>query len=220
MIEEDSLSNGSVNRLPAVICGLACLASLAAVGFALSEAWIAAAACAAASAIVCGSTAGWLFTTGPSINPSVVEKTATFAEQRRRLVLYEPQTGLLARWYFDLRFHEECVRAARYGHALTLLTLEFERPSGELTVRLAEWLLRHVRESDMLGHNTDHRLLVALTSTGDTGAEHFAGRLALSFGSVRVGVANFPQDGDSLEKLVDAAAATATPALSRFSRAA
>jgi GGDEF domain-containing protein len=143
---------------------------------------------------------------GTELTPDVIEKAGHLAEQRRRLVIYDPQTGLLARWYFERRFEEECSRAARYKEPLSLLVIEFGGvTSAELTQSLAGWLLRHVRMSDLLGHGGDDRFLLGLTNTNREGGRVFASRVSSSFNSVQVGLVSFPDDGETLSALIERA---------------
>jgi GGDEF domain-containing protein len=51
-------------------------------------------------------------------------------EERRRLVLYDQETGLLSRWYFEQRLAEETRRCERYDVPLTLMTLRHPNAQG------------------------------------------------------------------------------------------
>jgi GGDEF domain-containing protein len=189
---------------------LAAIGSLATLALALSGHELAASgACAAAFVGALASALLAMQGRRAEVSARVLEKTGQQTERRRRLVMYDPQTGLLARWYFELRFQEECLRARRYQEPLTLLVVGFPGPpSNELLLTLAGWLLRHARASDLLGHASDDRFMLAMTNTPREGAQHFQERLHAAFDSVRVSTVNFPEDGESLADLVAATAAS------------
>jgi len=54
----------------------------------------------------------------------LIKKATREAETDRRLAMYDRETGLYAPWYLERRFAEEAQRAGRYGHPLSLISIE------------------------------------------------------------------------------------------------
>lgn len=140
----------------------------------------------------------------PDEDPSLKRVTERVSEARR-LAIYERETGLLARWYFTLRAHEECVRAKRYGHDLSLLVVA--SPAGGRTAdgQFADWLQRRTRASDLCTHQGGGRYLVLLPETDSVGAQALLARIQEQAVPVQGAISSYGEDGVTLEELQRAA---------------
>ena len=129
-----------------------------------------------------------------------------------RLAIYDRETGLFAYWYFSLRLEEEVARCARYGQTFSLLLLEAQ--TGRLMPDDESALFRHMsdsfRNSDLVAHLGNLRFVVLLANTDAQGAvvvkEHLTTDEKL--GNLTLGVASFPEDGETCEALLAAVGAS------------
>lgn len=128
-------------------------------------------------------------------------------EAARKLVIYDQETGLLASWYLALRCEEECYRSRRYGRSLSILVVRAEAESEPWLVegRLADWLRRHTRACDIVGHLGRGSFVAMMPETGFDGTALVAERLRRALPEAEVNISCYPQDGESLEELVAAA---------------
>ncbi|MCH8007745.1 MAG: GGDEF domain-containing protein [Chloroflexi bacterium] len=134
-------------------------------------------------------------------------------EMGERLAIYDRETGLFAYWYFGLRLEEEVARCARYGQTFSLLLLEAQ--TGRWAPDDESALFRHMsdsfRSSDLVAHLGNLRFVVLLANTDAQGAivvrEHLMADEEL--GDLAVGVASFPDDGESCEAILTAVGASA-----------
>lgn len=127
----------------------------------------------------------------------------TVAKQQG-LGIYDPDTGLLAPWYFDLRADEECRRANRYGRDLTLMLVELVegREDSVSLTQMSDWLSRNLRLTDLSCHLGRGRYAILLTETGADGAAAAAARLRGQPVHVRVAHASFSRDGRNYDDLL------------------
>jgi GGDEF domain-containing protein len=143
------------------------------------------------------------------------------AERGRRLAIYNPSTGLLAQWYFELRLDEEIARAKRYELPLVVLTLtgsQSEAESGEgpfgrgatETSRIASSV---VRRTDLVGSVGFSEYAICLIHCDRAGAAPFVRRLmeALGDGDWRLGLAVYPDDDRPGKELLELASMRSAP---------
>lgn len=108
-------------------------------------------------------------------------------------------------WYFTMRFAEECDRARRYRHSLTVILVEPDRTIGGNEYRLLDWMRLNKRSTDLVGCLTRGQYLMLLPDTDGLGAELALKRLRSEI-DVSASVAEFPLDGASPNELKEAAA--------------
>jgi GGDEF domain-containing protein len=137
------------------------------------------------------------------------------ADRGRRLAIYNPSTGLLAQWYFELRLDEELARAKRYELPLVVLTLTGSRSDSESgegpfgrgadeTSRVASAV---VRRTDLIGSIGFSEYAICLLHCNRSGAVPFIRRLmeTLGDGDWRLGLAVYPDDDYSGKELLELA---------------
>ena len=135
---------------------------------------------------------------------ALYQRATREAEAGRRLVMYDRETGFYAPWFLQMRFDEEVRRSERYESPLTLLSVEVQADdvSYRLTDSLRTWLNASIRSTDLVSHLGGGRYIALLTDTNMDDAASIAARLASSFpGEVAIGLAAYPEDGESFENL-------------------
>jgi GGDEF domain-containing protein len=162
-------------------------------------------------------TAGWMKATS---NRDEGVPRATFAkmlerqvESGRRISIQDRSTGLLQKWYFDLRVAEEVNRCKRYGVPMALVRLsaaggaQGDTWGSEREWQLAQEVSKHLRAVDISTRSGPLEFLVCLPHTDLRGAQKAARRLLadLEGWSMRASFATHPQDGDEADALTEAA---------------
>jgi GGDEF domain-containing protein len=139
----------------------------------------------------------------------LISKASEHAASGRRLAIYERDTGLFAHWYMTLRVSEECARAARYGHNVTLALLEPAPDSVAFQVQaeLAVWLRANLRSSDLASYLGYARYVVVTPDTNQTQALSMLTRVLEGVPGLLGSLSCFPSDGETFEQLHRAAAA-------------
>ena len=144
------------------------------------------------------------------------------AQEGRKLAIYDPVSGVLARWYFELRLEEETRRSRRYDQPMAVLTIQSvsdgPRLSGAAAQQVATASLSRValvcaRNTDLIGMLDFNSLAICLTQTDRVGAFSLLRRMMseLEGTQCNVGVAFSPQDeGDGME-LIDLAVTRSAP---------
>jgi len=189
-----------VRKQPALAaaCALALIAAV--LGF-VTPAGAAVAALAAAGAVV--------YTIAPrgprATDPHLIQRLQSQAEQGRQLAIYERDTSLLAHWYVSLRGEEECARSMRYERAMTVVVIEPQSGGEEWAIkeRLADWLHRQTRHTDLVGYLGNGRFVAILTETDAPQSHTLIARLSESVPPVEYGVASFPSDGANFATLLE-----------------
>lgn len=146
----------------------------------------------------------------------------------RTAALTDPLTGLLNRRGFGDRLERELARARRFGHPLAVAFLDVRglkavnddhgHSAGDAVLRAAAQLVRSsTREEDIVGRIGGDECAVGLIEQDRAGAVAFARRIAAAVPGARdelgtgtdwdltVGVAIFPEDGETGEELLAAA---------------
>jgi GGDEF domain-containing protein len=132
-----------------------------------------------------------------------VETLRVGTDRRRRLYLYDPETAILQRWYFEMRVEEELERARRYGQPLSVVVLRLarpvERPLKETEMpdaAVAQRAARAVRSVDLAAGLGPFEYGFCLPNTPRDGACAAASRIgvALSDCALMIGIACYPQD--------------------------
>jgi hypothetical protein len=121
-------------------------------------------------------------------------------------VFYVRDAGLVTSWYLAQRCEEECYRAERYERPLSLVLVDApsdEGPSSQSRVR--SWLAKELRKADITAYLGSGRYAVLLPETSKEEAQVLASRLAGAVDGAAAGVSAFPDDGSSLENLLEAA---------------
>lgn len=134
-------------------------------------------------------------------------------------------TDLYNRQAFHDKLGREMKRARRFGRELTVVTIDldaFKQVNDQLghlagdavLKRLATLLVTHTREHDIIGRLGGDEFAVALVEAGMSTAKELIRRLRIhlvparrQFGlprefGISFGAASFPQDGDTVEKLL------------------
>jgi GGDEF domain-containing protein len=135
----------------------------------------------------------------------------------RRAAIYDEATGLLNRWFFELRLAEEIARSSRYSLHFALLTIRIlpTEPTGnpiewEMTAaRVAHQAARAIRTADIPAAIGDLEYAVCLVHCDRDGAESAAQRLIEELQGYRfeIGVAVFPEDQGQAKELIETARA-------------
>lgn len=146
----------------------------------------------------------------------------------RTAAVTDPLTGLLNRRGFTDRLERELARARRFGHPLAVAFLDVRglkavnddhgHSAGDAVLQAAAQLVRSAtREQDIVGRIGGDECAVALIEQDRAGAVAFARRIAAAVPNARdelgtvadwdvtVGVAVFPEDGETSEELLSAA---------------
>ena len=111
--------------------------------------------------------------------------------------IYDGETGIYARWYFEQRLNEECSRARRHGDLMTVICIAVD-DRGALTAGYR--LRRHVRDYDLVGRLARTRFAIAVLDAGPDSADVVGDRLRATLGDGSdVGSAWFPDDGGGFE---------------------
>jgi len=152
-------------------------------------------------------------------------------EELSRMSLTDELTGVFNFRYLDQRLQEEQERTRRYGGSTAVLFLDFDcfkevndrygHQVGNCVLRgLAAAMRRHVRASDVLGRLGGDEFLVILPQSTPEQARALAERLRktvenyrlkislgrfVDFVRVSIGLASYPENGDSVEAVVMAA---------------
>jgi diguanylate cyclase (GGDEF)-like protein len=134
-------------------------------------------------------------------------------------------TDLYNRQAFHDKLGREMARARRFGRELTVVTIDLDafkqvndtlgHLAGDAVLkRLATLLRTHTREQDIVGRLGGDEFAVALVEAGMSTARNLIRRLRIhlvparrQFGlprefGISFGAANFPKDGDTVEKLL------------------
>lgn len=136
--------------------------------------------------------------------------------------LLDPETGLYASWYLRVRLAEEVRRALRHGRPFSVIACIPQHLPGQENVQAVKsagrQFSRLLRGGDLVGLTDDQCIVVGLPETLASGARVLAqrlrGELVLRTAHVSkqiwlVGRASCPEDGKSIEALLEAAIAGA-----------
>jgi two-component system cell cycle response regulator len=150
-------------------------------------------------------------------------------QEAQRLSVTDALTGLGNYRFFQQNLAREVDRAARFGRPLSLLMLDLDRfkqvndahghqVGDAVLMQVADRIREEVREVDVVARYGGEEFVVVLPETGEEGAQQLAGRvcerirgvpLHTSAGdlevTVSIGVAVYPEHGDSPSSLVRAA---------------
>ncbi|HMC70208.1 MAG TPA: sensor domain-containing diguanylate cyclase, partial [Mycobacteriales bacterium] len=150
-------------------------------------------------------------------------------QEAQRLSVTDGLTGLGNYRFFQQTLAREVDRAARFGRPLSLLMLDLDRfkqvndvhghqVGDAVLVQVADRIREEVREVDEVARYGGEEFVVVLPETGEEGAEHLAERICERIRSrplhssagdlgvtVSIGVAVYPEHGDSPASLVRAA---------------
>ena len=150
-------------------------------------------------------------------------------QEAQRLSVTDGLTGLGNYRFFQQTLAREVDRAARFARPLSLLMLDLDRfkqvndahghqVGDAVLVQVADRIREEVREVDVVARYGGEEFVVVLPETGEEGAQHLADRicerirgvpLRTSAGdldiTVSIGVAVYPDHGDSPSSLVRAA---------------
>jgi len=152
--------------------------------------------------------------------------------EMRLMALTDPLSGLANRRSFDDRLDAEILRAQRYGHPVSLIIMDLDsfkefndrwgHPAGDERLReIGNLLHDNVREPDVAARYGGEEFAVILPNTPKDGAIALAERLRLAAEAaapgenpsqapipgytISLGVATFPQDGETVYHLLLAA---------------
>jgi len=135
-------------------------------------------------------------------------------ESGRRISIQDRATGLLQKWYFDLRVAEEVNRCKRYGVPMALIRLAAPANArrGDTWGTETEWQLaqeveHRLRAVDISARIGGLEFIACLPHTDLRGAQVAARRILkdLEGWSLTVGFATYPTDGEDADMLIEAA---------------
>lgn len=151
-------------------------------------------------------------------------------EEAQRLSLTDALTGIANRRYFEMQFRQVLATSTRFHRPFCVLMIDLDKfkdvndvyghQRGDATlIELAQRVAQVLREVDTFARFGGEEFICLLTETDLAGAETTAGKIleairSQPFGAtgqkpihltVSIGVAAFPDHGDRLEVLVDAA---------------
>jgi hypothetical protein len=171
---------------------------------------IAAAMSAPALALLAAST--WIGRGRPR-EGAFTERLQRQVEQGRRLAIYDHDTGLFAEWYLAMRLDEECGRAGRYAHELSVILIAVEPSADRMTdeARVLDAIRVKLRAVDLAGCLGTARYLLVLPHTDAEGSAVLLGRLR-ELATFDAAIAGFPADGSSASELYGAADGRLAPA--------
>lgn len=195
-------------QLSAIIHGAAIVLVLASAGVGFATGAFPAAGLATVSAVLLATAHTWALLTRPRTNVAFFDKVAQQVEHGRKLVIYERETGLYAQWYVALRGDEECLRAQRYGHALSIAVIEprTDTKPTALPGALAGWLSTRARATDIVGYLGNGRHVVIMPETSPDKGSVFNSRMIADAPPARLALAEYPADGATFEELYASAA--------------
>ncbi len=143
------------------------------------------------------------------------------------LAIRDGLTGLYTHRYFQERLEEEILKSKRYGSPVSLIMLDtdnfkkyndtYGHPEGDkLLQRIAKYLRETLRESDVICRYGGDEFSIILPNIDKNTAIRIAQRIHARFDSVNlpgrkvrvtasIGVATFPYDATTREKLIKAA---------------
>jgi GGDEF domain-containing protein len=127
----------------------------------------------------------------------------------RKIVILDPHTALLQRWYFELRVAEEARRCRRFNTNMAVVFVKVhdtidpthEWPEAELD--FVQLFANTLRSVDLAGRINEGEYAVCLPQTSEEGADTAALRLLKNAGAYAVTayLAISPRDGDDYETL-------------------
>jgi diguanylate cyclase (GGDEF)-like protein len=144
---------------------------------------------------------------------AVLLQSLKYTDERQRPATHDQLSGLLCRWYFDLRLAEEIDRSVRYGLQFAVLYIALETDHyptpAALAVDVGPRLRGAMRASDLCADLGNRNFVVIMPQTGRTRAVTAADRLTQLLAQLKpqIGVACFPEDGDKAGLLFLMAAA-------------
>jgi hypothetical protein len=140
------------------------------------------------------------------------------ADQGRRLAIYDRTSGLLSRWYFELRLQEESERCKRYGYSLTLIRLKVASTSNGFTDALQvssalKSVTQKARSTDLITAIGVTEIAICLVQCDLRGSGPALRRFLEDAEGVDwlVGVAVYPADDLDGKNLLDLALSRSTP---------
>jgi len=162
---------------------------------------------------------------------SVAFSNSILYQKMEQISLTDELTGLYNYRYFKRRLDTELLRARRYGHFLSLILFDVDHfknyndiqghPAGDTALRIIAKILRSsIRKSDIPVRYGGEEFCVILPEESIDGALKFAERLrkhveAYPFRgeedqpggklTISLGVANYPEDAQSSQSLIDKA---------------
>lgn len=144
----------------------------------------------------------------------------------KRMAYHDDLTGLRNRRYFEERLREELARSQRAGTPCSVIMIDIDdfkvindqhghAAGDELLRAVGEMLTSNARAADIACRVGGDEMAVILPMTGEDGAEAARARFEASQGSIMrpdgrplrlsFGTATHPQDGSTMEALVDRA---------------
>ncbi len=138
-----------------------------------------------------------------------VQQLQGLAEEGRRLVIYDRETGLYAYWYINLRLQEEMARSDRRREPLALMLVEATRGrvSQDEERHLFACMQDGFRKIDLVAHLGNLRFIALLPNTSRDQAEATSRRMKgiLGDNKAHIGIACYPEDGNDWTSLLHTA---------------
>lgn len=138
-------------------------------------------------------------------SPSVIARLFAQAQAGKRLAIYDRQTGLFAHWYLHLRGEEECARAERYNHKLSLILIEpamvASSRSWEIRDQVGRWIQTELRATDIAGYVGNGRFVVLAPEAGLHEASMLVQRIRARIPDLDVATVVFPDHAPTYDLL-------------------
>lgn len=146
---------------------------------------------------------------GLGAKPKDVQQLNDLAEEGRRLVIYDRETGLYAYWYFSLRLQEEMARSDRRRESFALLLVEAARGrvSQDEERHFLACMQDGFRKTDLVAHLGNLRFIALLPNTSRDRADAASRRIKgiLGDNEAHLGIACYPEDGNDWTSLLHTA---------------
>lgn len=166
------------------------------------------------------------------LEKTVEERTAELRaanERLSKLAMTDPLTKILNRRAFFARFTEEVERCRRYSHAMVVAMIDVDRfkefndmeghlRGDEALKRIAATLQSSLRKTDILGRYGGEEFIVVMPETNLPNATETCERLRMAiedsefqgkdepaYLTISIGIAAYPDQGNTVESLTDAA---------------
>jgi GGDEF domain-containing protein len=133
----------------------------------------------------------------------------------KRIIIHDPETSLLQRWYLELRVLEEIQRCDRYGMSMSILLIRGDQqkqrddePPFAAEMSFVQLFSHALRSMDMAAKLGEREYVICLPHADEDGAAAVARRLIEKRRpdqSFLIGMAVHPREGNDLEALLERA---------------
>ena len=196
---------GTIRQPSAAVLLLVALFLTAALTFAAQDYRIAAVAATVAAAVTVVVEFARIGLWDNRTSPSVIARLFAQTQAGKRLAIYDRQTGLFAHWYLQLRGEEECARAERYNHKLSLILIEpailASSSAWEIRDQVGRWIQTQLRATDIAGYVGNGRFVVLAPEAGPKEANMLIRRIRALIPDIDVATVVFPDHAPTYDLL-------------------